>query len=228
MSSRVVSRTASSVFSLGSSMYPSSTSCFIASALCTESMCAPSGMHAVRMGTVDVVPGRHGLDLGSRPSKIVTSGFPSMSSPTGRPKAASTVGVRSRTLAPLTVSPLRILRPLRDEDAVGAVLDRGSGRFDGDVLGPEVIRVESVIGNQDHGGVLAGEVQEGPEHHVVEAVPAFHDPLVDLEVLFLDEGLSRRVVLHETVTEVIDPVVVHRHEVPGLELHQAPSRHRGW
>ncbi len=181
------------------------------------------GVHAVRMGTVDVVPGGHRLDrsiaLEDRHQGLAVHVLADGKTEGGQDGRRQVE--HARTTDGLALADFR---PLRDEDAVRTMLDRRSGRFDGDVLGPKVIGMESMIGNQDDGGVLAGEVQQRAEHHVVEAVSAFDDPLVDLEVLFLDEGLPRRVVLHEAVTEVIDPVVVDRHEVPGLELHQRRRR----
>ena len=109
---------------------------------------------------------------------------------------------------------------LRDEDAVGAVLDRRPRGLDGDVLGTQVVGMEAVVGEEDHRGVLPGEFEHRPEHQVVHAVARLDDAGVDLEVRIRDALLLWRVVLHEAVAEVVDAVQVHRHEVPRLELHE--------
>ena len=77
-----------------------------------------------------------------------------------------------------------------------------------------------MIRHENNRGFFASQMEQRAEHHVVEAVATFDHAAVDFKVLFLDPRLPRRVVLHETMAKVVDPVVVDRHEVPRLELHQ--------
>jgi hypothetical protein len=88
-------------------------------------------------------------------------------------------------------------------------------------LGAQVVGMEAVVGDEDDGGLGAGHFQQDLEHHVVGAVGAFHDVLVDLEVLIGDACHLGRMVVHEVVGDFIDGAEVDGHEVPvGIRLHQ--------
>ena len=50
-------------------------------------------------------------------------------------------------------------RALDAEDAVGAVFVGRCGRFAGQGAGAKVVRVESMIGQQQYRGLFAGQVQ---------------------------------------------------------------------
>ena len=113
-------------------------------------------------------------------------------------------------------------RPFHREHAVGPVLVGGTRRFVGQILRSQVVRVETMIRDDHDRGVIARELDHRAEHHVVKLVCAVHHVLVSLVVVGRDPVETGRVVLHESMAEVIDAVVVHRHEIPGLQLH-----HRG-
>ena len=84
--------------------------------------------------------------------------------------------------------------------------------------------MEAMIGQENHRGFRAGQVQEHAEHHVMVAVAALDHALVNLEVFFRHLLAPRRIIVHEGVREVIDRVEVHRHEIPRLHLHQGRGR----
>ena len=110
--------------------------------------------------------------------------------------------------------------PFHHQDSLVAVLDCRAGRLDGDGPRTQVSTVESMVRNEDHRDVVASEVEEHAEHHVVETIAALHHSSVELETARVHALHSGRMVTHERVGEVVDPVVVHGHEVPGLELHK--------
>jgi hypothetical protein len=71
-------------------------------------------------------------------------------------------------------------------------------------LRPQVVRVEAVVGNEHHGGVRAGQLQQALEHHFVGAVGAADHLLIDFEILVRDARHLRRVIVHEVVGNLID------------------------
>src|SRR5579862_4783226 len=93
------------------------------------------------------------------------------------------------------------------EDAELAVLDGGTGRFFGNATRAQVVGVKSMIGDQNHSRVRAGQSEQSFQHHVVEAVGAVYDILVNFEAVLWNAFHSRRMEVHEAVTEVIDAVV---------------------
>ena len=106
------------------------------------------------------------------------------------------------------------------EDAELAVLGGRAGGLARDVAQAQVIRVEAVVGHQDDGGILTGQIEQGAEHGVVIEVAHFHAVVEDLEIPVANLRPLRRVVFHEGVAEVVDGVVVNAHQVPGLVLDQ--------
>ena len=80
--------------------------------------------------------------------------------------------------------------------------------------------MEAVIAQNDDRGIVARELQQAAEHHVVKAVAPGHHVLVQVKVRLAHVVHSRRVILHEGVGEAIDGVIVHGHEVPFLGVHQ--------
>ena len=100
------------------------------------------------------------------------------------------------------------------------MLRRRAGGLARDIAQAQIVRVEAVVGHEDDGGVLPGEVQEGAEHGVVVKIAHFHAVVEDLVVPVIHLRPLRRVVFHEGVTEVVDGVVVNAHQVPRLVLDQ--------
>lgn len=88
-------------------------------------------------------------------------------------------------------------RPFGDEDAELAMLHRRAGRLARDASGTQVIGMETVVGHQDDSAVLARELQQRPEHHVVVAIPTFQAVVENAEVPFFDVVLLRRMIPHE-------------------------------
>jgi len=84
--------------------------------------------------------------------------------------------------------------------------------------------MESVIADQHDRGILPCQFQQGSQHHVMVAVSHFDHMLIVLEILFAYPRQAGGVILHESMAEMVDRVIVDRHEVPGLELHR---RRRG-
>ena len=74
-------------------------------------------------------------------------------------------------------------RPHGSENAKRPVLGRGSGRFVRNGLRPQVIRMKAVVRDQHNGGVFPSQLEQSAEHHVMVAIAAFHNILVELEVL---------------------------------------------
>lgn len=108
-----------------------------------------------------------------------------------------------------------------EQDALLAVPDCDAGGDARGELGAQVIGVEAVVGDENDGGVRAGHFQEDLEHHVVGAVSAFHDMLVDFKILIGDACHLGRMVVHEVVGDFIDGAEVDGHEVPiGIRLHE--------
>lgn len=108
-----------------------------------------------------------------------------------------------------------------EEDALLAVPDGDAGGDARGELGPQVIGVEAVVGDEDDGSVRASHLKKDLEHHVVGAVGAFHDVLVDLEVLIGDACHLGGMVVHEVVGDFIDGAEVDGHEVPTrIGLHE--------
>jgi len=54
----------------------------------------------------------------------------------------------------------------------------------------------------------------------MKPVAGLHDPLIELEVRFRNVILPGRMVFHEPVTEVVDRIEIHRHEIPRFLPHQ--------
>src|SRR3974390_886554 len=81
-----------------------------------------------------------------------------------------------------------------------------------------MIRMETVIGNQHHRSVRASQFEQRLKHHVVKTVSSVNDVFVYLKLVLWNARDARWMVVHEPVTEVIDAVVVHRQEIPGLVL----------
>ena len=77
-----------------------------------------------------------------------------------------------------------------------------------------------MVGAEDDCRIGPGEIEQSLEHHVVETVSTFYDILINGEVFVLYPLQLRRVVGHEGVREMIDPVVIDRGEIPWLVLHQ--------
>ena len=100
------------------------------------------------------------------------------------------------------------------------MLRGGAGGLARDVAQAQVVRVETVVGHQDHGGVLAGQIEQAAEHGVVKNIAHFHAVVEDPEIPVAHLRPLRRVVLHEGVAEVVDGIVVNAHQVPRLVLDQ--------
>ena len=117
-------------------------------------------------------------------------------------------------------------RPARNEDPEIAVLGRRAGRLVGHALGSQMIGMEAVVADQDHGRLGPGQLQESAEHQIVVAVSPLDHVLVEFEVVFLHPVEPRRVILHEGVAEVVDGVVVDRRKIPVghffEEVHRRP------
>ncbi len=109
---------------------------------------------------------------------------------------------------------------LGGEDAELAVLGSRAGGLARDVAQAQVVRVEAVVGHEDHGGVLTRESEQGAEHRIVIEVAHFHAVVEDLVVPVVHLRPLRRVIFHERVAEVVDGVVIDAHQVPGLVLDQ--------
>jgi len=109
---------------------------------------------------------------------------------------------------------------LGGEDAELAVLGGRTGGLARDVAQAQVVRVEAMVGHQDDGGVVAGQVQQGAEHRIMIEVAHFHAVVEDAEVPVIHLRPLRRVVFHERVAEVVDGVVIDAHQVPRLVLDQ--------
>jgi hypothetical protein len=109
-------------------------------------------------------------------------------------------------------------RALDAENAIGAVFVGRSGGFAGQRTGPQVVRVEPVVGDQDHRGLFAGQFQQPSEHQVMETVGGRHHALVQVEFALRDVRPTGRMELHEAMLEVVDRIVVHPCEVPFFAL----------
>ena len=68
-------------------------------------------------------------------------------------------------------------RPPQGDNAVVAMLDGRTRRLAGNVSRAEVIGVEAMVGEDNHGGLRAGQPDEYAQHHVVEAVPGLDHAL---------------------------------------------------
>ena len=66
---------------------------------------------------------------------------------------------------------------------------------------------------------FTGEIHQGPEHQVMEAVGAFDDVFVQVEIRLGDLWQPWWVVFHEAVTKMVDGVVVDGCEIPWFECH---------
>ena len=108
------------------------------------------------------------------------------------------------------------VRALHANDPELPMLHRRTGGFHGDTPRPQMIGVKAMIRNQYHGNVRSSEFQQRLQHHVVETISAVYNIFVDLELFFRDALHPRRMEMHESVTKVIDAVVINRHEVPRL------------
>ena len=115
-------------------------------------------------------------------------------------------------------------RSPHDDDPLIPVLGRRARRLHRDIGGAEVIWVEAVVRDEDDRGILSRQGHEGSQHQVVVKVAAFHHPLEEFEIRFIHSLSPGGMVVHETVAEVIDPVVVDPQEIPRLQLHEGRGR----
>ena len=83
--------------------------------------------------------------------------------------------------------------------------------------------MKAVIGAENDGGVGPGQLEQSFQHHVMKAISPIHDILVDFELVVGNARHLRRMEVHEAMTEVVDPVVIHGEEIPFLVL-QNPGR----
>ena len=100
------------------------------------------------------------------------------------------------------------------------MLDGGAGGFDGNVTGPEMIRMKTVIAHQDHVRLVIGEFQQSAQHRVMVAVGVCDDVLKDCEILLGDPGQPRGMIPHEGVAEMVNATVINRGEIPRLGAEQ--------
>ena len=63
-----------------------------------------------------------------------------------------------------------------------------------------------------------GQFQQSTQHRVVINVTGGDDMLIQLKVFFRDKLLPWWVILHETMTEMVDGIKVDGHEIPWLVL----------
>ena len=84
---------------------------------------------------------------------------------------------------------------------------------------PQVIAVEAVIGNQQHGRIRTGEVHQPCEEKIHQPVSAVHHVPVEFEIGVAHPVGLRRMVVDKTVAEVVDADVVNGHEIPRLVFH---------
>jgi hypothetical protein len=83
-----------------------------------------------------------------------------------------------------------------------------------------MVRVESVVTHENHGGVLIREGQQRPQHGIVVAIGIVDHVLINRKVLLRDPWQTRRMPAHEGVPEVVDAAVINRREIPRLRRQQ--------
>ena len=76
------------------------------------------------------------------------------------PNSVRTVGVMSSSWLRGSVWSCSMPGPLHHEDAVVAVFGRRSCGFSWDAVGTQVVGVKSMVGNHDHCGIVAGQLQQ--------------------------------------------------------------------
>ena len=93
------------------------------------------------------------------------------------------------------------------------------------MVGPQVVGVKAVIGEEEHGRAVIGSgvrfVDQGAEHPILKLIAGLQHGLVMGEVIFRDAGRSRRIELHEGVAKVIDRIEVDGAQIPRFAVHQA-------
>ena len=109
-----------------------------------------------------------------------------MSSPTGQAEEVQQRGADVEEVGPVDALVFSDAGTLGGEDAKLPVLDRRAGRLARDDGRTQVIGVEPVVGHEDHGRLLPGELQQRAEHHVVVTVSGFQAVIEDAEVPFID------------------------------------------
>ncbi len=86
--------------------------------------------------------------------------------------------------------------------------------------GPQVIAVETVIGNEHHRGVRSGKLDQPMQHHVMNLISHIHDVLIDLKILVPNPIHFRRMIGHEIMAYLIECPEINGHEVPfGIGFH---------
>ena len=106
------------------------------------------------------------------------------------------------------------------EHAERAVLGRRAGGHVGEDERAEMVRVEAVVGQQDDGAAVAGQLDEPLQHLVVKPVARLNDALVPREVFVPDGGELRRMVPHKAVPETVDGVEIDGRQVPLRLAHE--------
>jgi hypothetical protein len=114
-------------------------------------------------------------------------------------------------------------RSTGNKDAELTMLDSRAGRLARDSGWTQVIGVKAMIGHEDDGSLVAGEPENGAEHHVVVAVSPFEAIVENPEIPVIDVVLLGRAIPHEGVAKVVDSIVVNSHEIPRLFLDECGS-----
>ena len=127
---------------------------------------------------------------------------------------------RRPTHPPTTPDP----RPVRQKYPVRPMLMRWPRRLHRQLLRPQMVRMKPVVRHQQHRHILPSQMQQHPQHHVVKPIPSLNHPTVPLEILLTNPFLPRRMVLHESMTKMINRIKIHPHEIPRLLPQQKRRR----
>src|SRR5579863_7102326 len=84
----------------------------------------------------------------------------------------------------------------------------------------QMIRMEAMVRHQNDVSIGTRLLEQISQHSIVELIRHRDHVVIQLEITLRDPTLPRRMVAHETVTEMIDRVVVNREEIPGLMVQQ--------
>src|ERR1700691_1971145 len=81
-----------------------------------------------------------------------------------------------------------------------------------------MIGMKAMIRDQQHRSIWSSQIQKCLQHHVVKTIGSIYDIFVDFELIFRNSFHARWMEIHESVTEVVDAVVIDRQEVPRFVL----------